>query len=57
MRKYRPFIIGIILGALVVLGVIYVTGGTVLNAREKNYYSGLDKAYGKYYEIIKIIDE
>lgn len=57
MRKYRPFIIGIICGALLIVGGIYLIGGRMLLPGENKYYTGLDAAYGKYYEIIEIIDE
>lgn len=57
MKKYRPFIIGLILGGALLLGALYLLGGRVLLPSKNEYYTGLDKAYGKYYEIIKIIDE
>ena len=57
MKKYRPFISGIIVGiAIFVLGVLAIGGG-ILGPSQNEYYKGLSESYGKYYKIIKLIDE
>ena len=57
MKKYRPFISGIIVGVFVAIALIYMCGGGIMAPGRRDYYTGLDKAYGKYYEIIELIDE
>ena len=39
------------------MGAIYLVGGRMMLPGENRYYKGLNAAYGKYYEIIEIIDE
>ena len=56
MKKYRPFIVGIICGALLIIGAVYLVGGRMMLPKENKYYKGLNAAYGKYYEIIEMID-
>ena len=56
MKKYRPFIVGIICGALLIVGAIYLVGGRMMLPGENKYYKGLNAAYGKYYKIIELID-
>lgn len=57
MKKYRPFITGILVGVVLLVGGLLLTGGRLLTPSQNEYYQGLDKAYGKYYELIKLIDE
>lgn len=57
MKKYRPFITGILLGMVLLVGVVMLTGGRLLLPSQNEYYKGLDRAYGKYYELITMIDE
>lgn len=57
MKKYRPFFSGIIVGMVCLLLVVFLSGGGVLSPAKNKYYKGLDASYGKYYAIVKMLDE
>lgn len=56
------YVRGFIAGLIVCVALVYLfpqifPGGTVLPKETKDYYDELDDAYGKYYEITKLIGE
>lgn len=57
MKKYRAFFSGIIVGMICMLLVAFLSGGGVLSPAKNKYYRSLDASYGKYYKIIKLLNE
>ena len=56
-RPVIPFVLGILCTLGVVFGLSGVTGiGHIISDKAYDYYTGLDKSYGKYAQIMEMID-
>lgn len=53
----RSYILGIVSGIVLCFVLVLATKSVLLIGPRAEYYKGLDATYGKYYEIIKLIDD